>query len=352
MSDKPVENVSVSGKLAITCKYGENGYMVPAAFYASEGDTDPLALSKFTVAAGTDPSYNNLCDLDRLLQTITHAAASFEINRGKVPWIVIGVKHGNACGAAFNFDDKVLAAKDTAEGDPLALFGGLVATNFPVTEEVAEALITHGMPEGNRRILDGIVAPSVDEAAMGLFKRKGDKCRLLVNPALSNLGKDSLDTAQRVRYVRGGLLAQPNYTFVPDLKSPELTKNVDASEAQENDMLLAKAVCDTSNSNTITLVKNGKLIANGVGQQARVRGANLAVNLAGYSDHDINGASAASDSFFPFPDGPAVLADAGVKAILSTSGSIKDAEVSAFLKERGIAYYLIPDKIARGFYGH
>ena len=351
MSDKPVENVSVSGKLAITCKYGENGYMVPAAFYASESD-DPLALSKFTVAAGTDPSYNNLCDLDRLLQTITHAAAGFEVNGGKVPSIVIGVKHGNACGAAFSFDDKVQAARDTAEGDALALFGGLVAMNFPVTEEVAEALITHGMPEGGRRILDGIVAPSVDEAAMGLFKRKGDKCRLLVNPALENLGKDSLDTAKRVRYVRGGLLAQPNYTFIADLKSSELTKNVDATEAQENDMLFAKAICDTSNSNTITIVKNGKLIANGVGQQARVRGANLAVNLAGYSDHNIEGASAASDSFFPFVDGPAVLADAGVKAIISTSGSVKDAEVSEFLKAKGIAYYLIPDKIARGFFGH
>jgi len=351
MPDKPAEKVSVSGELSITCKYGENGYMVPAAFYASE-TSDPLALSKFTVAAGTDPSYNNLCDLDRLLQSITHAAASFEINRGRVPWLVIGVKHGNACGAAFNFHHQVQAARDTAEGDPLALFGGLVATNFPVTEEVAEALITHGMPEGNRRILDGIVAPSVDEAAMGLFKRKGDKCRLLVNPALENLGKGSLDTASRVRYVRGGLLAQPNYTFIPDFKSPELSKNKDATEAQENDMLMAKAICDTSNSNTITLVKDGKLMANGVGQQARVRGANLAVNLAGYSDHDLNGASASSDSFFPFADGPEVLADAGVKAIISTSGSIKDAEVSEFLKARGIAFYLIPDKIARGFFGH
>ena len=145
--------------------------MTPAALYVSETD-DPLAMGQFKVLAGTDPSYNNLCDLDRLLQTLTHAAASFEINRGRVPWLVVGVKHGNACGAAFNFDDQVKAARDTAEGDPLALFGGLVATNFPVTEEVAEALLTHGMPEGNRRILDGIVAPSVDEAAFVFFKRK------------------------------------------------------------------------------------------------------------------------------------------------------------------------------------
>ena len=298
MSETPENEISVSGKLSITCKYGENGYMVPAALYVSETD-DPLAMGRFKVVAGTDPSFNNLCDLDRLLQTVTHIAAAFDINRGRVPRIAVGVKHGNACGAAVDFDDPVAAAGKTAEGDSLALFGGLVMMNFTVTEAVAEALLTTGMPEGNRRPLDGIAAPAVEEAAMELFKRKGDKCRLLVNPALASLGKDSLDTAKRVRYVRGGLIAQPNYTYVPDLSDSQIQKHGGATEAQENDMLLAKAIGDTSNSNTITLIKDGKLIANGVGQQARVRGSKLAVSITGYCGHDPSGASAASDSFFP-----------------------------------------------------
>jgi phosphoribosylaminoimidazolecarboxamide formyltransferase/IMP cyclohydrolase len=351
MSEAPLDNVNISGKLTLTCKYGENGYQVPAALYTSETD-DPLALDKFKIVAGTDPSYNNLTDLDRLVQTVTHLAAAFDINRGKVPYITVGVKHGNSCGAAFGNDNPIEVAQKMVMGDPLAIFGGLVIMNYPVTEDIAEALITYGMPEGQRRVLDGIVAPSFDENAVGMFKRKGDKCRLLANQHLQNLGRKSLDAAFRYRYVRGGLLVQPNYLYVLDLSDPDLEKHGQATEEQENDMLLAKAVSDTSNSNTITMVRNGQLIGNGVGQQARVRGAKLAVNLTEYSEHEIGGASASSDSFFPFTDGVEVLADAGVKAIIATSGSIKDKDVVQYCKDKGIVLYHIPDKKARGFFGH
>ena len=81
---------------------------------------DPLALDRFEIVAGTEPSYNNLCDLDRLLQTLTHVAASFEVNRGKSPYAAVGVKHGNACGAAIDFDDPVKVVRRTVMGDPLA----------------------------------------------------------------------------------------------------------------------------------------------------------------------------------------------------------------------------------------
>ncbi len=351
MSDKPLDEFSLSGKLKLTCKYGENGYQVPAALYSASTD-DALALDKFQVVAGTDPSYNNLCDLDRLLQTATHIAAAFDMNRGKAPHLAVGVKHGNSCGAAISFDNPVEVCQRTVMGDPLAIFGGLVVVNFEVTPDVAEALISYGMPEGQRRILDGIVAPSFAEDAIGHFKRKGDKCRLLANPALGSIGKDSLDTALRPRYVRGGLILQPNFTFILNLNDPDLQKNGDATEAQENDMLLAKAIGDTSNSNTVTLVKDGMLIGNGVGQQARIRGAKLAISQTGYSDHDPNGAVASSDSFFPFTDGVEVLADGGIKAIIATSGSIKDKDVAQFCQDRGIVLYHIPDKKARGFFGH
>lgn len=351
MSD---EKFTISGSPVLACKYGENGYQVPAALYSSQcpDPLDPLALDQFKLVAGTAPSYNNLCDLDRLLQTVTHIAASFEINRGRAPFICVGVKHGNPCGAAISFDNPLSTAQRMILGDPLAIFGGLVMTNFPISEAVAEAMVTHGMPAGQRRPLDGIIAPVVDESAMGLFQRKGDKCRLLLNPALIALGKGSLDLAQRYRYVRGGFLMQPNYTFVLDLKDATLTRHGSVSETLENDMLLAKAISDTSNSNTITLCKDGMLIANGVGQQARVRGARLAVNLTEYSGHDPRGAAASSDSFFPFTDGVEVLAEAGVKAIIATSGSLKDKDVIAYCTSKGIALYHIADSAARGFFGH
>lgn len=117
-------------------------------------------------------------------------------------------------------------------------------------------------------------------------------------------------------------------------------------------MVLAWAVGSTSNSNTITLVKGGQLIGNGVGQQDRVGCCELAVKRALDAGHATEGSVAYSDSFFPFPDAPAVLADAGVKAIWATSGSVRDAEIQALCAERGVVLLQVPDTLGRGFFGH
>jgi phosphoribosylaminoimidazolecarboxamide formyltransferase / IMP cyclohydrolase len=339
----------ILGERILNCQYGENKNQKPAGLYKT-GLSDNLGLYNFKLITGLEPSYNNLADLDRLLQTITHIAASFDINRGKVPFIAIGVKHGNPCGAAVS-KDKVQVIQRMIEGDELALFGGSVMINFDLNEELAEVLLTYHMQAG-RRLLDTITASSFTDTAVTMLKRKGDKCRLMANPALAELNKNSLDSALRFRYVRGGFLSQPNYTFVLDLNDPELEKIGQATVEQENDLLLAKAVCDTSNSNTVTIVKDGCLIGNGVGQQARVRGAQLAVSQTEYAKHEIKNAVASSDSFFPFTDGPEVLIKAGIKAIISTSGSVRDEEVKELCQKNNVILYLIPDAKARGFFGH
>lgn len=347
------EYAGIIGKRSMICKYGENAYQAPAALYACETD-DPLALHMFELVAGDAPSYNNLCDLDRLLQTMTHVAAMFDTNMSlltSIPFIALGVKHGNTCGAAAGFDSGEVVRK-MVTGDPLAIFGGLVMLNFRVTKDVAETLLHYGVTEGQRRLLDGVIAPAFDDEAVEFLKRKGDKCRFITNPALLDLYRGSLDRAQRLRFVRGGFLAQPNYTFILDLNDPDLVKYGQATDEQIWDMLLAKALCDTSNSNTITLVRDGMLIGNGVGQQARVYGAELAVTRAGTGNHRTLGAVAASDSFFPFLDGVEVLANSGIEAIISTSASVNDQKVIAFCEANGIALYLIPDKKGRGFFGH
>ncbi len=88
-----------TGAMLAECKYGENAYQTPARVYDA-GGLDPLSLKNFTLVAGAAPSYNNWCDLDRMLITATHIAAGFDQNYGAVPKIAIAVKHGNACGAA------------------------------------------------------------------------------------------------------------------------------------------------------------------------------------------------------------------------------------------------------------
>jgi phosphoribosylaminoimidazolecarboxamide formyltransferase/IMP cyclohydrolase len=337
------------GEQIAECKYGENGYQKPAFLY-KKNTTDPLALEHFQLIEGTPPSFNNYADIDRLLITITHIAAGFDINYGAVPFIAIAVKHGNACGAAYG-DSKEEVLKKMVDGDKRAIFGGLVMTNFEIDETLAEILLSYGMESG-RRILDGIIAPSFSDEAIATLRRKGDKCRFLANGALSTLSKNSLDTEHRFRYVRGGFLVQPNYTFVLDFKQTELEKHGNATTEQEKDMLMAWAIGCTSNSNTISLVKDGMLIANGVGQQDRVGAAKLALSRATDAGHDIEGAVAYSDSFFPFPDAPETLINAGVKAIFSESGSVNDGKSIEICEKNNVPLYLIPDPLARGFFGH
>lgn len=337
------------GEATQTLKYGENAVQTPAHLL-SNSNLDPLAVARFKLVAGTDPSYNNLAELNRHLQTLTHIAGAWQRNFKSVPLIAIGTKHGNACGAAVGRDPaKVLS--DMVTGDRRAIFGGLVMVSFPLTEALAEILLTHES-HGPRHLLDAVIAPSFDSAAIELLARKGDKCRFLENPALAMAGAGSLDNSHVFRQVRGGYLRQPNYTWTVDLKSSDVDKTGDLTDAQARDLVLAWAICATSNSNTITLVQNGRLIGNGVGQQDRVGCCELALKRARDAGHNPAGAVAASDSFFPFPDGPEVLIKAGVKAIWSTSGSVRDSDTKKVCAQAGVSLWQVPDAIGRGFFGH
>jgi len=341
---------AIHGTHFATCLYGENAYQTPAALYSTNSD-DPLALDKFQLVDGKPMGYNNWCDLDRALQTITHIAAGLEVNTGEFPLMAVGVKHGNPCGVSYGIDWSGIL-QQVIEGDQLAIMGGLIMTNFTIREEQADVLLTHKMPTGKRRLIDVIAARSFSPEALGNLKRKGDKCRMVANEELIKIGLHSLDTAPRFRYVRGGFLKQPNYTYVPNFSDGSVVCHGAPRLDLVPDLVLAWAIGSTSNSNTVTLVKYGMLIGNGVGQQDRVGAAELAIARARRSGHDIKDAVAYSDSFFPFDDGPRTLVDAGVDAIFTSSGSVHDNDTIALCKERGVTLYMVPDKIGRGFYGH
>ncbi|KAA0206005.1 hypothetical protein EDM68_04000 [Candidatus Uhrbacteria bacterium] len=343
------------GTKVLTPKYGENAWQTPAGLY-SIGSRDPLGLDKFHVVAGQPPSYNNLCDLDRMLQTITHMMVAL---KGTSYEGAVAVKHGNPCGAACDhvrgdYPDpgsnrsRAMIIAQTIDGDRRAIFGGLVMTTFDIDEELADILLTHGMDGGRRRLLDGIIAPGFSQGAIEMLRRKGDKCRFIVNEALdrNSFFGFSLDPRPRCRYVRGGFLMQPNYRFVPDWSKMNLL------DEDVLDIGMAWSVGAHSNSNTVTLVKDGMLIGNGVGQQDRVGCCELAIKRARDAGHDPKGAVAYSDSFFPFEDGPKVLIEAGIRAIFATSGSVNDEIVKKTCADAGVRFYTLPDAEARGFFGH
>lgn len=361
----------VSGSLArisSPTKYGENPWQSPAAFYADNRvAADLLGLDQFEHVQGMERSFVNMTDIDRLLQTVTHIAAGFKRNFNSVPSIAVGVKHGNACGAGVG-ETSVEAVEKMLSGDTRAIFGGVVMINGAIDEQVAKALMHHAMDGDRPRLLDGVVGASVTKEALELLSR--NKLRVVINPALADLDEDSLDKARRQRPVRGGALEQPNYDFIMDLNSDQMQVHGQPTDQQKQDMILAWAVGSTSNSNTITLVKVGQLIGNGVGQQDRVGAGQLALTrttteLPELEEHGdklvlkvtldknkLAGAAAYSDSFFPFPDGPGLLAKAGITAILTSSGSVADDTVVKSLTDKGVAVVMVPDKIGRGFYLH
>lgn len=384
---------SIFGKKVVECAYGENAYQKPAFLFRNHiNKNDSLAIHNWQLIAGSPLSYNNICDLDRMMQTMTHIGAGFEKNLEQVLKIALGAKHGNSCGAAVDADgikviDKMLL------GDLRAIFGGSVMLNFPVDEKIAEELIHKYAGEG-RRLLDIVAGPSFSPEAVEILSRKKGKCRLLANPAISKAGLSSLDSARRFRYVRGGFLEQPNYFFVPEITGSANRQNlaslpasglrrdpnfVDLPPQVIIDTILAWAVGSTSNSNTVTIVKDGRLYGNGVGQQDRVGAAKLAISRADDAclsgrqatkfakdsgvghptvgcptpeSADLANAVAYSDSFFPFPDALEVLINRGIKTIFSTSGSVNDEKIVNLCKEKGVALVLLPDSEARGFYQH
>jgi len=332
-------------------KYGENPWQKTAHLYGVTDNDDPLALHRLELPQGAAPSYTNYTDIDRMLQSVTHVAAVFERNTGTVPCIAIGVKHGNACGAAYG-DTPAEAIKGMLEGDERAIFGGAIMVNFKLDEEGANLIMFHHIEHG-KRLIDVVVASEVTPGALKVLERKGDRLKVFTNPALANLSEQTLDTSRRFRTVRGGIMTQDNYGFVIDQTQAELELNGKPFVGKLHpDQLLAWGIGMTSNSNTITLARNGKMIGNGVGQQDRVSAAKLAVERARSANHDTTGAVAFGDSFFPFPDGPGVLADAGIKSILTTRGSVKDGEVLQAMLDAGVDFYTLPDELGRGFFGH
>lgn len=370
-SARYLNGTAVSGFVAHSStptKYGENPQQADAAFYADNRiAVDPLGLDQFEHVKGMERSFINMTDIDRLLQTVTHIAAGMDRNFGTVPSIAVGVKHGNACGAGVA-ETPVEAIQKMLEGDTRAIFGGVIMVNAAIDKDVAETLMHHAMDGEQSRLLDGVVGASVTDEALELLSR--NKLRVVINPALSKLSEKSIDSARRIRPVRGGALEQPNYDFILDLTADYMQQHGDSNDQQKKDIILGWAIGSTSNSNTITLVKNGQLIGNGVGQQDRVGAGQLALTRTTsalpeleeqgdtlilkvtLSKQKLQGAIAYSDSFFPFPDGPGLLAKAGIKAILTSSGSVADETVIKSLTDQNVTIYMVPDKVGRGFYLH
>ncbi|OGU33637.1 MAG: bifunctional phosphoribosylaminoimidazolecarboxamide formyltransferase/IMP cyclohydrolase [Ignavibacteria bacterium GWB2_35_6b] len=280
-------------KLQNELRYGENPHQ-KAFLY---GDF----YEYFEILHGKELSYNNIVDLNAAVELVN----DLEENSCVI------IKHTNPCGAASygNVYDSYIQALSC---DPTSAFGGIVAFNAKVDLKTAEQL--------NEIFLEIIVAPDFEDAALELLKKKKNR-RLLKTL------KTSDPNEVQIKNIPGGLLVQ-------DKDNSKLSDNVlkvvtsrKYTKEELDELKFAWVICKHTKSNAIVFTKNKKAIGVGAGQMSRIDSTKIAASKAKQFGHDLNGAVAASDAFFPFPDGVEEIASHGITAVIQPGGSVRDDEV-------------------------
>jgi phosphoribosylaminoimidazolecarboxamide formyltransferase/IMP cyclohydrolase len=308
---------------AAVLRYGENPHQ-RAALYV-DGFRPAPGLAQGRQLHGKEMSYNNYVDAD--------AAWRAAWDHGELPTVAI-IKHANPCGIAVGAPDEPIAAVHARAHacDPVSAYGGIIATNRPVTRELAETV--------KDIFTEVVVAPGFDEDALGVLTGKKNLRLLEVDPPV----RGGVET----RPISGGLLMQSVDTVDaadqdadgnPTGDDParwRLVAGPAASEEVLADLAFAWRAVRATKSNAILLASGGASVGVGMGQVNRVDSCRLAVDRAG---ERAAGSVAASDAFFPFADGPQILIDAGVRAIVAPGGSIRDADVVEAADRAGVTMY-------------
>lgn len=292
-----------------TLRYGENPHQ-PAALYV---DGSGGGLAEAEQLHGKEMSYNNYTDTDAARRAAYDHAE---------PCVAI-IKHANPCGIAIGAD--VAEAHRKAHAcDPLSAFGGVIAVNRPVSKEMAEQVA--------EIFTEVIVAPDYEEGALEVLTKKKN-IRVLRAP-------DGPENPAEIKQIDGGALLQITDRLQAEGDDPAhwTLASGDALGPDElRELAFAWKACRAVKSNAILLAKDGASVGVGMGQVNRVDSCKLAVERAG--EERAQGSYAASDAFFPFPDGPEILIAAGVKAIVQPGGSIRDEQVVEAAREAGVTMY-------------
>ncbi|MFA6100487.1 MAG: hypothetical protein WCX08_02995 [Candidatus Buchananbacteria bacterium] len=347
--------------------YGENRDQNPAYLYGnlSPRPHDPLALARFSVVSG-NPSYISFADGDKAISILRFLAESFRRNfHGTVPYIAVICKHGNPCGAAFDWKYPYVALQNALLGDPIACMGGELVTNFEITDELGTAIFA--VPKDLVNLvgrknwgLDVIFAPEFSATSIELLGKR-EKRRLFSNPVL--LDPPMSSEVWMRRPVPSGWLQQKAPWFIFDQSSLDITWRTTEEQfvsVQLGNLLLAQVITWRATSNTVALAKDSMLIGLGCGQQDRIACVQLCLDRARRSGHDTNGAVFASDAFFPYAEhgfegepleGPELLVQAGCVGGVVPADGKELPKVQEYFSKNGVSVAYLPPE-DRGFAGH
>ncbi|MFG2148967.1 bifunctional phosphoribosylaminoimidazolecarboxamide formyltransferase/IMP cyclohydrolase [Streptomyces sp. NPDC048696] len=292
-----------------TLRYGENPHQA-AALYT---DGQPGGIANAEQLHGKEMSFNNYVD--------TEAARRAAYDHDE-PCVAI-IKHANPCGIAIGAD-LAEAHRKAHACDPLSAFGGVIAVNRPVTVELAEQVA--------EIFTEVIAAPAYEDGAVEVLARKKNIRVLKVDGTPHQPGD--------IKPVSGGAVLQQTDMFQAEGDDPAnwtLATGEALSPAELAELAFAWKACRAVKSNAILLAKDGASVGVGMGQVNRVDSAKLAVERAG--EERARGSYAASDAFFPFPDGLEILTAAGVKAVVQPGGSVRDELVVEAATKAGVTMY-------------
>lgn len=291
--NRPKTSIRLNYQLQNELRYGENPHQ-SAFLYGDFYD-------HFEILHGKELSYNNIIDL----------AAAVELVLELDPNSCAIIKHTNPCGAA-SAQDVYKAYEKALSCDPASAFGGIVAFNVPIDVKTAEKL--------NEIFLEIICAPDFSNEVLEILKSK--KNRRLVK---MNYSPDQNDL--QIKSIPGGLIVQSkDNSCVNELELKTVTERKTTDDELKS-LKFAWVICKHTKSNAIVYVKDQKAIGVGAGQMSRVDSARIAASKAKEHGHDLNGAVAASDAFFPFADGLEEIARNGITAVIQPGGSVRDDEV-------------------------
>ncbi len=294
-------------------RYGENPHQKASFYSEREISGKGSLLTEAKQLQGKEISFNNLLDLEAGLSIVREF---------KEPAAVV-IKHTNPCGTALG-KNIVQAYKKAYKTDSVSAFGSVVALNRKVEKSFAKEI--------KSRFVEAVIAPAFDKKALEILAKKKNLRLLQLSTFNSQLSTRMYD----YRRISGGLLIQEkdDKLFAGRLKVVTERK---PTEKEIADLKFAWAVAKHVKSNSIVLVKGRTTVGIGAGQMSRVDSCELAIKKSEKSSLNIRGAVAASDAFFPFPDGVNLLAKKGVTAIIQPGGSMRDKEVISAANRNGIA---------------
>jgi phosphoribosylaminoimidazolecarboxamide formyltransferase/IMP cyclohydrolase len=305
------EEMTIALKKVRSLRYGENPHQQAAFYIEQNARQKPDGLASLEQLGGPEISFNNLLDLDAALNLLTDFSA---------PTIAI-IKHNNSCGLA-SHNDLAEAYRRALAGDPVAAFGGIVASNRIINLATAQEI--------DKTHYDAVVAPGYRKEALKLLRRKESLRLVKVAPYRPS----SLESRLDFRRVRGGFLVQTPDTLTESELKPRTVTKRPPSKAELSDLLFAWKAVKSIKSNAIVIAKDKTLLGMGAGQPSRVVSVELALKRAG---DRAKGSALASDAFFPFPDGPELAIKHGVTAVIQPGGSVRDKEVIALANKYNVA---------------